>query len=177
MSGIGAMNFRPPFPARLPDPDAVGYPQAVEAYLARLRSFYNARAAWHRRFYRFTGIMVILIGAALPLVATLTYPHKDLVLSILGVTIAAFTALRAFYRWDQSWVLLRNTEMAITSAWWDYHAKVSAIPSGDGVDEQFRHGQRCDAARLLAQLLLDIRKQEAEFFFKDMKFPAGKEDS
>jgi hypothetical protein len=24
---------------------------------------------------------------------------------------------------------------------------------------------------------LDIRKQEAEFFFKDMKFPAGKEDN
>jgi hypothetical protein len=167
------MNFRPPFPARLPDPAAMGYPQAVEAYLERLRTFYNERASWHRRFYRFAGITVILIGATLPLLASLTYPHKDLVLSILGVAVAGFTALRAFYRWDQSWVLLRNTEMAITSAWWDYHAKVSAIPPGDGVDQ---HTQRCAAAALLAQLLLDIRKQEAEFFFKDLKFPAGKVD-
>jgi hypothetical protein len=69
ISGTGAMNFRPPFPARLPDPDAVGYPQAVEAYLARLRAFYNTRASWHRRFYRSTGIVVILIGATLPLLA------------------------------------------------------------------------------------------------------------
>ncbi len=157
------MDFRRPNLRRLPDPGSVGYPQAVESYLVRLCAFYNARAAWHRRFYRFAGITVILIGASLPVIANLSYSHKDLIVSLMGVTITVFTALRAFYRWDQSWVLLRNTEMAITTAWWDYHAKIAG-------DDDVRH----DAARLLAELLLDIRKQEAEFFFKDLRFPSSK---
>jgi hypothetical protein len=105
--------------------------------------------------------VVILIGAALPLMATLSYAHKDFVVSLMGVMIAALTALRGFYRWDQSWILLRNTEMAINRAWWDYRAK--------GDDE--RH----ESAHALAELLLDIRTQEAEVFFKDMKFPSGKD--
>lgn len=160
-------SFLPPYPKRLPDPGTLGYAQAVEAYLLRLRAFYHARAAWHRRFYRFSGILVILTGASLPLVATLSYAHKDFVVSLLGVAIAALTALRAFYRWDQSWILLRGTERDITHAWWDYHAEINKPTSGDD--------ERHEAARLLATRLVDIRTEEAEFFFKDMKFPSGKD--
>jgi uncharacterized protein DUF4231 len=160
------MNFQPPNPRELPDPANQGYPQAVEAYLARLLSYYNSRASWHRRCYRFSGIVVILIGASLPLITTQSYAHKDLVVSLMGVAIAVLTALRAFYRWEQSWMLLRGTERTITGAWWDYHAKISKTNGAD---------QRHEAAHSLAERLLDIRQQEAEFFFKDMQFPSGKE--
>lgn len=162
------MDFRSPYPKKLPNPGDNGYAAAVEEYLDRQRSFYHARASWHRRFYRSSGILVILVGAALPLLTTLSYSYKDLVVSILGVSIAALTALRAFYRWDQSWVLLRATERAITGAWWDYHAKVSDLTADDPATRQ----QRNEAARELARLIVELQEQEAESFFKDMAFPS-----
>lgn len=164
------MKFRPPYPDRLPDPNAEGgYPKAVEDYLVRLRAFYGTRAAWHRRFYRFSGILVIMVGAGLPLLTTLSYPDKDLVVSLVGVLIAVLTALRAFYQWDQNWVLLRGTERTITLAWWEYQAKVATSPPPS-------EAERHEAARQLVALLAETRKQEAEFFFKDMRFPTGKGD-
>lgn len=165
------LGFRQPYPEMLPDPDTLGgYPKAVETYLFRLRYFYHSRASWHRRFFRFSGITVVLIGAFLPLLTTMSYAGKDLVVSLLGVVIAALTALRAFYRWDQSWILLRGTERNITGAWWDYQARVTAIRS-DGADAA---SERHEAARALAELLLDIRQEEADFFFKELRFPSGK---
>lgn len=166
---VRLLNFRQPYPDVLPDPGVLGYPQAVETYLFRLRGFYHARAAWHRRFFRYSGISVILIGACLPLVTTLSYAHKDLVVSLMGVGVAALTALRVFYRWDQSWILLRGTERTITGAWWDYQARITALPA-DAV------AQRHAAARELAGLLLNVRQEEADFFFKDMRFPSGKDE-
>lgn len=159
------MTFQRSYPA-LPDPTALGYPKAVEDYLFRVLASYHSRASWHRRFYRVSGTLVILIGAGLPLVATQSYPHKDLIVSILGVAMAALTALRGFYRWDLSWMLLRGTERTITGVWWDYHAQI-----GKSDDDGDRH----EAACWLAERLLEIRAQEAESFFKDMQFPTGKE--
>jgi len=126
----------------------------------RLRQIYDLRATWHRRRYRFSGILVILAGAGLPLLVTVDYAGKDLVVAITGVLVALVTALRAFYRWDQSWILLRKTEMAITSALWEWRGR----RSGD---------DRAAAVELLT-CVDDIRKYEAESFFKDLAFPAQK---
>ena len=89
---------------------------AVEKYVIRTRDFYDARARWHRRFYRLSTVLIIVIGALLPLAAGLDYSYKEVLLGISGVTIAALTALRSFYHWDQFWVLNGNTEMVITRA-------------------------------------------------------------
>src|ERR1700734_1681901 len=70
---------------------------AVEEYVIRTRDFYDSRARWHRRFYRLSTVLIILIGALLPLEAGLDYSYKEVLLGISGVTISALTALRAFY--------------------------------------------------------------------------------
>ena len=33
-----------------------------EAYFLRVRDFYDSRARWHRRFYRVSGILLIVLG-------------------------------------------------------------------------------------------------------------------
>jgi hypothetical protein len=162
-----ALKFQPPFPHTLPDPRSLGYPAAVEAYALRLRSFYNARATWHRRFFRLSGITVIVVGAGLPLLVTLDYAGRSLVISIAGVVVAGVTALRAFYRWDQSWILLRNTERAITAAWWEWHSQLDAVDSG----EDAPNPRQREITRAFAQNLVEIRRREGERFFADMAFP------
>src|SRR5262249_8400749 len=67
------MTFRPPNFKKLPDfrSDLLAF---AEEYVPRLRAFYDSRANWHRRFYRFSGITVILSGAILPVLASAHYP-------------------------------------------------------------------------------------------------------
>ena len=160
------MNFTPPYPDRLPDPDGLGFVKAVESYLGRLRAFYNSRAIWHRRFYRYSGILLISIGAALPVITNFDFDLKDLIIAVLGAVVAIITAVRTFYRWDKSWILLRNTEITITKAWWAYCAEIDEVAGG--TDEAMLE-QRRAAARKLITKLIEIRDQESQLFFKEIQ--------
>lgn len=154
------MWFRSLVRVDLPDHDSSAFPAAAEAYVRRIREVYDLRATWHRRLYRFSGILVILAGAGLPLLVSVDYAGKDIAVAITGVLVAVVTALRAFYRWDQSWILLRKTEMAITSVLWEWRGRAS--------------GDDREAAVELLTRVDDIRKFEAESYFKDLAFPAHK---
>ncbi|OLF12300.1 hypothetical protein BLA60_09980 [Actinophytocola xinjiangensis] len=151
------MGFRSPVRVELPDHGAADFVAAAEAYALRLRQVYDLRATWHRRLYRLSGILVIIAGAGLPLLVSVDYQAKDIVIAITGVLVAAITSLRAFYRWDQSWILLRKTEMAITSALWAWRCREP------GTDHE--------AVVELMKRVHEIREFEAESFFKDLAFP------
>ncbi|MGW1677699.1 SLATT domain-containing protein [Saccharopolyspora sp. NPDC002376] len=152
----------------IPSGDDADYPAAVEAYVLRLHRFYDWRARWHRRFYRSSGIMLILIGAGMPVLAGFDYPGKPLLLSVAGFVIAGLTALRSFYSWDQSWVLLRSAERAIGHAyltWRGTEAWSSGSPGG-----QSDHDRRRAALRLLEKVV-EIQENEAEAYFKGLAWP------
>lgn len=160
--------FRPPRLTDLPDPAKVGFPAAAEAYILRVRDFYDARAWWHRRLYRVSGILIILIGATLPMLSTLDYSHKELTVSLAGVVIAVVTSLRTFYRWDQTWVLLRNTEIVLTKAYLAW--KGSKEETTEATDDRQRLA-RNQAAIELIDKVSNIRQGEAESFFKELTYP------
>lgn len=164
------MNFRPPFPKDLPNIPQMGYVEAARLYASRLRRFYDSRARWHRRFFRLSGITVIVLGASMPLLANFSYPYKAWTISLAGVLIAVITALRSFYRWDQSWILLRGTEMAITKAFWNWEAEVQASTTENGSESD----TRVRTQRFMDRLQ-EIRRGESDEFFKDLSFPIVEE--
>lgn len=157
----------PQFP---PDLTALkgGVVAAADAYGSWLRSFYDVRAKWHRRFYRFSGLLVILTGAVLPVLTSLDYPGKTVVISLAGVLVAGLTGLRAFYRWDQSWILLRNTEMAVTAAYLAWKTTPGNFPM---VEEVTAKEAQEKAACAFIDRLGELRQREATMYFKDMAFP------
>lgn len=52
------------------------YRALAEASVNKLRDQYDWRAKWHRRLFRFSGILVIVISASLPLLAGFSYPER-----------------------------------------------------------------------------------------------------
>jgi hypothetical protein len=160
--------FRVSLPPPVTDPSAPGFLPAAEEYVRCVRNGYDARAHGHRLSYRISGIIVIVAGASLPLLTTLNFPQKNLTISLAGILVAAVTALRGFYRWDQMWVLLRHTDFAVTAAYWKWRVAV-----GDNVNST----RKRDAARLhkatveMLDKVDDIRQTEAASFFKDLPFP------
>jgi hypothetical protein len=158
-----------PFPQALPDHPDPGLAAEVDDYARKLMEFYDRRAHWHRRLYRATGVSVILIGAALPLMAAPSYPGKQIIVSLAGTVVAALTALRAFYRWDQSWILLRTTEMALTDAYWQWRAQIDgALRSEASGGQDARHA----VTEAFLVRLTELRQREADSYFKDLSFPA-----
>jgi hypothetical protein len=160
--------FRPPRLKDLPDPAKMGFPAAAEAYVLRVREFYDARAWWHRRLYRLSGILVILVGAALPLLSVMDYAYKEVTVSLAGIVVAVMTSLRAFYRWDQSWVLLRNTEIVLTKTYLAW--KGSPEETTEVTDERQRLARNQAAIELITKVS-NIRQGEAESFFQDLTYP------
>lgn len=157
----------PEFPSHIAEMND-GVVATADAYGAWLRSFYDTRARWHRRFYRLSGVLVILTGAALPVLTNLDYPGKTVTISLSGVVVAGLTGLRAFYRWDQSWILLRNTEMAVTAAYLTWKTTPGNFPVTEEVTAKEVQEK---AAGAFIDKLGELRQREATMYFKDMAFP------
>jgi hypothetical protein len=164
--------YRVELPPPAADPSAPSFEAAVEEYVRRVRGVYEIRATENRRNYRLSGIAVIVAGASLPLLTTLNYSHKELVISLVGIFVSAVTALRAFYRWDHTWALLRVTEFSVSKAYWKWRFTVGAYPA-DGGDAK-EQATRREAAKELMHEVSAIRDSEALSFFKDLPFPEVK---
>ncbi|MGR6964177.1 DUF4231 domain-containing protein [Geodermatophilus sp. URMC 61] len=151
--------FRPPPFDEWVETQPSDFVAQAERYFLRVRAFYDSRARWHRHFYRISGILLILLGGALPLIASGTFTGKDVIVSAVGFVVAAITALRGFYRWDSSWVLLRGTEMALTKRYLEWKALQGGVTDPALLREEAR--------QLLADLGT-IRENESKAFFKDL---------
>lgn len=160
------MDTRTPGLRNILDSATVGFPAAAEDYVLRVQRFYDARARWHRRFYRSTGVLLIVVGASMPLLTSLDYPNQSLVLSASGLLVALLTGLRAFYQWDQSWVLLRNTEFAISKAYWEWKGSPPETAPDD-----VPAPERNEAAVRMLMAVLELREKEAESYFRDLAWP------
>jgi hypothetical protein len=121
---------------------------SVERYLAEVRksdffkgedkrgsfahrvTYYQRRVAWQRTPYRISGVLVITLSIALPIIAAfglLMGLNKDLWVSIIAGVIAFLAGINSFFRWDvglkgaiQTLLALRrlhsNWELAIAKA-------------------------------------------------------------
>ncbi|UCM88817.1 DUF4231 domain-containing protein [Streptomyces marincola] len=134
---------------------------SAEQYVLDVIAFYDRRARWHRRLYRFSGTVIILAGAALPLLTTLDFPGRDGTIAGVGSLVAVTTALRALYRWDVSWVLLRDTEIQLTHTYLAWRTRADR-----GQDAP------APAPEELLERIYRIRRSESSEFFKNLPDPA-----
>jgi hypothetical protein len=160
--------YRVPLPQPVTDSSSPAFASQAEAWVRRIRKNYDDRANRHRIWYRSSGITVIVAGASLPVLTTIDYTGKNLAISLAGVLVAALTALRAFYRWDHMWALLRVTEFSVSQAYWEWRDAVDGRlgTTDDKVTEENR-----EATRLLVKRVDDLRQTEASSSFKDLPFP------
>ncbi|MGK5732166.1 DUF4231 domain-containing protein [Streptomyces sp. URMC 124] len=139
-----------------------GFTAAAEQYVLEVIDFYDVRAAWHRRLYRLSGALVILVGTALPVLTALDFPGKSAAIAGAGLLVAATTALKSFYRWDVSWILLRETEIELTRVYLAWRAGASAPDRSDGSPR---------SAHALLDAVFRIRGRESSEFFKNLPDP------
>lgn len=147
----------------------VAYRRLAESSVENLRAQYDWRAKWHRRHFRFSGILVIVVSASLPLLAGFAYPGKDVVIAVAGVVIAIATALRTFYQWDQMWALLRRTHFSLIQAFNQWELDFGRAESLD--DPVRREELAYETTNNLLKKIDSLRTTESEKFFNALAFP------
>ena len=146
------------------------YREIARTDIEELRDNYRNRAKWHRRWFRATGVAIIILSASLPLLAGLSYDGKDVTLAVVGVVIAILTGLRVFYQWDQLWGLLRQTDFALTHLLTTWELDVLAAT---GLPEPERSSTIYQLSKELLERADEVRQGESQKFFGALRFPGG----
>ena len=155
----------------------VGKPETVDELITKakcpvteLRNKYRRRANWHSHLFRASGIVIIAIASALPVLASLSYDGKNITVAVAGALVAFLTALRSFYQLDQLWGLLRQCDLDLTHLLDQWELDVGATA---GLPEEER---RKEVHALATKLLADaetLRRGESLSYFGSLRFPQG----
>jgi hypothetical protein len=149
--------------------------ELVNSQVVSTLDWYQRNALWPRRLFRSSGVIVILLSVAIPLLAALPYQGKDLVLSIAAVLIAALTGLNAFFKWEDVWRSRRQTEFALA-----YLLAVWRLQILQALNEPDSVKAKELAISATQQLLENARAatgEETKEFFSRVVWPKGGEPS
>jgi len=141
----------------------------VDADVRPLRARYRRRADRHKFFFRLSGLVTVLLGGSLPLLAGADFDHRDGTLAGVGVAVAVLTGLREFYRWDEMWSLLRRTENALTDELLRWDLRISRSRQASPASAAARYCYTATEDLLTATRA--IRDAEADRFFGGLRTP------
>ncbi|WP_248919940.1 DUF4231 domain-containing protein [Pseudomonas entomophila] len=140
------------------------------------KCFVDPRREWYAKhqsypFYMFRvcGVVTILLGVILPVVAVTYFQYKTEVMSVMSLTIAALTGLSNFFRWERSWRGREQSKFAIDAleAKWELElAKASHVLS-----EEKRLEHVYIATNDFFTNVRIISAAETDEFFSGMQFP------
>lgn len=140
----------------------------VRRYVKTHRDRCRGLARTSHRWFRATGVAVILFGAALPVLTVIRFAGEQAVVTILALALALLSGLRTFYQWDLSWRLYRQQDLAITVHLVRWETEMlDAI--GRGPSEGTEHAKAVTVRTLDG--LREAGMAEFESFFANVTWP------
>jgi hypothetical protein len=170
------MSFRSNKALRRPDDgsslcvDEERYPEAValaRRYAVAPRNWYRWRARSVRWFFRGSGMGVIVLSGALPIIAAIKFRDSTLFITVVSVSVAALTALRTFFRWDDQWRLLKSADWKLTALIAVWEADVCALDAAGGESKRLVMNR----TQKLLKEVKEIIDEEARSFFLGITWP------
>lgn len=141
----------------------------IKQDVVKTRDWYKGHALQPMRWFRITGVVLIVLSVSVPFVAGQTAAWKDTVLSLMTLAIAALTGLGAFFRWEYAWQSYRRTQYALDRLLNMWEFKI--VEARHQADPQ----RAIDLAlRSTEQLLQDaaaITGSETAEYFKQVQLP------
>lgn len=141
----------------------------IKQDVVKTRDWYRGHAPQPMRWFRITGVLLIVLSVSVPFIAGQTAAWKDTVLSLMTLTIAALTGLGAFFRWEYAWQSYRKTQYALDRLLNMWEFKI--VEARHQADPQ----RAIDLAlRSTEQLLNDaaaVTSSETAEYFKQVQMP------
>ena len=154
----------------------------VDGRIAELRSlvarevvplidWYQRKKRWPRRLHRLSGILVIALGAFIPLLSAYSDSQPvRIAIGAAGAVISVITGLATIYEWQKTWRIftVAQTELEAHRLRWEL-----ALGSADAETDQQERLRRAVAATelLFEQAALARRTETAEYFAEQTELP------
>ncbi len=141
----------------------------AEDYAKPQLQWYLSHKRLPRLLFRAAGVVIIILSVSIPLLTTLSFPGRDVVLSCAALLIAALTGLNSFYGWDQAWRGRQQTAETLEHLIASWRVRLASARLEPDL------GKRRDLTATAAQELIDKVKAatsaEAEQFFSEVRLP------
>jgi hypothetical protein len=160
-----------------PEPYSPGVdpvPDTVDARIAELRAladrevlpliaWYQRKKRWPRRLHRLSGIVVIGLGATIPLLSA--YSDRGpvrIAVGVAGAVITIITGLATVYEWQKTWRLftVAQTDLETARLRWEL-----ALHAAEGTPD--RLARAVAATESLLETATHARRSETTEFFAD----------
>jgi hypothetical protein len=117
----------------------------------------------NRYLFRISGIILIVLIASLPVIATLEFPNKIPVLTAYSLVIAILTGLRSFFRWEDKWRLFRGQQFALAYLIAQWEMDLSGLASDSDLGDA-RKEAHMKTEELLKETGEAVKREMLAFF-------------
>jgi Protein of unknown function (DUF4231) len=152
----------------VPEDSIPPWMEGVVTSIEARRDDYHRRAKWHRIWFRTSGVVIIVLSAALPALTIPDYGAKKAVISSIGVTLAILTGLRSFYQWHENWSLLRQSDFELSYLLDKWTLETGAIA---GLPPDQRKERFLELTLALRNDAEQVRRSESTRFFASLRLP------
>jgi len=142
--------------------------KVAQEHVLKYLEWYRANTKWPMFAFRLSGIATIILGAALPAVVSMDEKiipdarARKIAVIVMSVSLAALTALSAFYRWEKTWhgrnAARRSLELLMTK----FNMELADVKPTDD-DEDSCKRREAAALALIAGADQVVSTETAEF--------------
>ncbi|HEX6754855.1 MAG TPA: DUF4231 domain-containing protein [Mycobacteriales bacterium] len=142
----------------------------VEREVLPLIQWYQRKKRWPRRLHRLSGVLVIALGATIPLLSAYSAsPPTRIVVGTAGAVITVITGLATVYEWQKTWRIFTVAQAELETerlAWELALARADADP-----DQDARLRAALTATEVLMEKASLARHSETAEFFASQSDP------
>jgi hypothetical protein len=150
------------------EPFLVELKTLVHRHVIPRYSWYQKHTLGPRICFRISGLIVVIGSLLLPVITTYeTLWHKQLILTIVSLTVAVLTSLSTFYKWDYAWQTREKAALEIKGllAKWELNL-IAAQVAKNPVEEAL------NATKQLFDDSFRIVDTETGQFFANINWPS-----
>lgn len=110
--------------------------------------------------HRFFGTLVIALSVSLPLLATMNFERKDLVISLIGIMIAFISGIRSFFRWGEMYMANMRGMVELKNKVSEWELAIIQAENHYDPEESVKIAFEASRQLLVARDLVDKRNTE-----------------
>lgn len=138
-------------------------------YVVSVKEWFKSQARQSMILFRFSGVLIIILSVSIPFLVTFEWVWKDIVLSIVALTIAGLTGINSFFKWESAWRGYRQTQFALEHLLAIWELKMIEAKNCTDLEEGLKMAM--NATEQLLKETRGVTSTETEDYFKHVQMP------
>jgi hypothetical protein len=151
------------------DDEFEAYYRIVQTKIINSYHWYKIHKNRERINFRIAGVTVILSSITIPVISAYSFIGKDMVVSIIALTIAILSGLNGFFKWEESWQSFNRSELIIQHLIGMWQFQLLEAKSHANASERLFEARK--ATKHLLDEVGKIISQETENYFSKVEWP------